>query len=420
MVDVMKFNSRKNLKNKNLKSFKFLFTAVVGLSLFSTVYASDFYTIIGPDGRPIVIERNKSEVESKTKQKTSLPPSNSARTSTMSESNREVSKQVNTPVVNNRVAIETQSNKPVNSIQNSEEANKKKYEQNNQQDLKKSNQQEFISKPNSEKVSKEHAQVKSSSNVESNKKLINNSTQPEDIKSVNNELLNQTTIIDGVEYIDSEYLEDNEFNVEGRKRFYIISDPTAGGAVRFEALERRKGITKSVLSTFLQASEPVEQKVIALSPQYMRIEQNEVVQSLGQQCFTGKKIKDAKLLVKDQSELALWPTAPIKESFTFNVVELDQKVKQLHFQSYASSTKNPTYYWPLVVFLDDQGCVIEGATGFKIQNNKSDVVRYSSLEGVIVKPDQAKFILLTPLAESIDVQGLKLTESGQIRLKAIL
>lgn len=420
MVEAMKVNSRKKNQNTNLIFFKYVFATALGLSVFPSVSASDFFTIIGPDGRPIVIERNKSEVESKPKQNTSTARSDSTFSSINNNSDRDVQKQQNTEIQNPESSIETNSNNQVKKVQNQVEQNEKQYEKKNYQAVKDSSKQDIAVQTSNQKISKEQAQNQRSSHIQTPKNLTNNSISAEEAKPLKNELPSKTTVIDGVEYVDSEYLEENEFNVEGRKRFYIVPDSTGSGAARFEAIERRKGITKSVLSKFLQASEPVQQKAMALSPQYMRIEQEELVQSLGQKCFTGKKIKDAKLLIKDQSELALWPTAPLKESFTFNVVELDRQVKQLHFQSYASSNKNPTYYWPLVVFLNEQGCIIEGATGFKVQKNQSDVARYSSLEGLIVKPDLAKYILLTPLAESIDTQEYKLTDSGQIRLKAKL
>ncbi|WP_049066278.1 putative pilus assembly protein FilE, partial [Acinetobacter seifertii] len=51
------------------------------------------------------------------------------------------------------------------------------------------------------------------------------------------------TTVDGVEYVNNEYLEDQEFNLEGKKRFYVMPD----GLGRTEFIERKKGVSKSTL-----------------------------------------------------------------------------------------------------------------------------------------------------------------------------
>ncbi|WP_447503111.1 putative pilus assembly protein FilE, partial [Acinetobacter pittii] len=51
------------------------------------------------------------------------------------------------------------------------------------------------------------------------------------------------TTIDNVEYVNNEYLEDQEFNLEGKKRFYLMPD----GLGRTESIERKKGVSRSTL-----------------------------------------------------------------------------------------------------------------------------------------------------------------------------
>ena len=146
---------------------------------------------------------------------------------------------------------------------------------------------------------------------------------------------------------------------------------------------------------------------------------NELVQSLEQSCFSGKKINKAKLLSLDKNEMGLWPVPPIKEKFVYEVIKLDSPIENIHFTSYASSQKSPSYYWPLVVFLDQQGCVIEGVIGFKNENIDSTYASYSALEGVLQKPPNAVYLFMTPLLEAVDVQDVQLTNKGQIKLSVL-
>lgn len=226
------------------------------------------------------------------------------------------------------------------------------------------------------------------------------------------------TVIDGVQYVDNEYLEDKEFNLEGRKRFYVMPDSSIAGSSRFETVEREKGITKSVFSKFLKNT-PTQLAPVVLAPTYYRLPKDEVVHNLEQACFSGKKLEKAKELSANNMEMGIWPVPPIKEKFVYDVVKLDSQVENIHFSSYASSQKNPSYYWPLVVFLDQKGCVIEGVSGFKNQDTEANNLKYSALEGVLKKPNQAMYLFMTPLAESIDVQHVQLSNKGQIKLSVL-
>ena len=154
-----------------------------------------------------------------------------------------------------------------------------------------------------------------------------------------------------------------------------MPDSSVGGTRRFETVEREKGISKSVFSKFTKNTQ-AENEPVVLASTYYRLPKNELVQSLEQSCFSGKKINKAKLLSLDKNEMGLWPVPPIKEKFVYDVIKLDSPIENIHFTSYASSQKSPSYYWPLVVFLDQQGCVIEGVIGFKNENIDST---YASL-----------------------------------------
>ena len=226
------------------------------------------------------------------------------------------------------------------------------------------------------------------------------------------------TVIDGEKYVNNEYLEDQEFNLDGKKRFYMTPEV---GAVhgRYETIERQKGLSASLLDRIRGDSKPVEKKAIVLAPTYYRLPQNEVVQNLEKSCFTGKKVLKAKKLSIKNQELGIWPTAPIKENFAYEVVELDPQVQNILLTSYASSSKVPSYYWPLVVFLDQQGCVIEGVSGFKNEEMQDNNLQFSAMEGVLRKPEKAVYMFLTPLSSAIDVENKQLTNHGQIKLSVI-
>lgn len=226
------------------------------------------------------------------------------------------------------------------------------------------------------------------------------------------------TEIDGVQYVDNEFLEEREFNLEGRKRFYLMPDGAATGG-RFETVQREKGITKSLLDKF--SNQGLEQqKPIVLATSYHRLAKDDLVDTLEQSCFAGKKLDKAKTMGQNNTEMGFWPVAPFKEKFVYEVVKFESTVKNIHFMSYASSQNKPTYYWPLVVFLDQKGCVLEGVSGFKNQDVHQNKFQHSALEGVLKIPENAVFMIMTPLAESIDVPELELSNQGQIKLRVLL
>ena len=118
-------------------------------------------------------------------------------------------------------------------------------------------------------------------------------------------------------------------------------------------------------------------------------------------------------------DVGFWPVAPIKDDFTYEVVKLDQQVENVLLTSYASSQKSPSYYWPLVVFLDQQGCVVEGVSGFKNQNIDESNTQHAAMEGILKKPETASYIFMTPLSEAVDAENIQLTNQGQIKLSVI-
>ncbi|MBL8321263.1 MAG: putative pilus assembly protein FilE [Acinetobacter sp.] len=223
------------------------------------------------------------------------------------------------------------------------------------------------------------------------------------------------------QYVNSEYLEGKEFNLEGKKRFYAMPEgviDAKAGSTRMQMVEREKGVSKAVLDSLFKASRPAAQGPVVLSASYYRVSRADAVNGLGQQCFQDKKIKKAKSL-KPQSEVNLWPRAPLHDEFDFEVVRVENAIQNIQINSYASRQSNPAFYWPFAVFLDSRGCVLEGAGGYKNNDAGPDYLYRERIEGVIQVPDKTEYILLTPLAAAIDVEQRALANYGQLKLIAI-
>lgn len=226
--------------------------------------------------------------------------------------------------------------------------------------------------------------------------------------------------IDGQQYVKSEYLEDKEFNLEGKKRFYIMPDGVIGnraGGGRLETIEREKGVNVSFLNQLLKPK-PEQNLALALSDQYFRMSQIEVEQALEQSCFSGKKFKKPKKIDQD-GVLELVATPPLKDIFDYELVKIETPIENIKLTSYSTSDRAQKYYWPLVVFLNEKGCVIEAAGGFKTQQLAATMRQHSAIEGLITLPQQTRYMLMTPLASAVDVDDNSLTNQGQIKLTAI-
>lgn len=227
--------------------------------------------------------------------------------------------------------------------------------------------------------------------------------------------------IEGEKYVNNEYLEDKEFNLEGKKRFYTLPEGVIDnkvGQTRMQTIEREKGVSRSVIDRLFQRDQPIDHGPITLATSYYRVSKTDAVQGLGQQCFVNKKIKKAKELDLQQ-DINLWPRAPLADEFDYDVVKLKRPLQNIRINSFASKIQNPTFYWPFVVFLDQKGCVIEGAGGFKNNDGQADAFYHEKIEGIIQVPRESQYLLLTPLASAIDVDGRVLSNQGQLKLTAI-
>ena len=350
----------------------------------SVSYATTFHTIIGPDGRPMIVPINE--------QKKVAP----------------VSKTVEQLIIQQPIDVanakkndveEAQSNllsKPVEKV---------------------IPQTERITLTTSKKTLKESTSKSVPLHVIEQPKISVDVEMPFEAKAPNINFEN----FGSDQYVSNEYLENKEFNLEGRKRFYTMPEgviDNKGGSVRLQTIEREKGVGQSVLQALFKKNSIQDDGPITLASTYYRVSQNDAVEGLGQECFNDKKIKKSKVLAKEK-DINLWPRAPLADEFDYEVVKLENEIQNVRINSYASRERNPTFYWPFVVFLNEKACVIEGAGGYKNQESQASVIQHINIEGVIHVPKDSHYILMTPLASAIDVDQHGLTNHGQLKLSVI-
>ncbi len=347
--------------------------------------AREFITIIGPDGRPLVVPRQNNEQKETTKNQAATTPK---KLTTPVTSTAQDLKKSEPKIVEKSVATVQQKNnmvvQPVQPVQ-----------------------------PTKHVESRLQQQLPPVTQPQTSEPVIQAVPDPVQKQGFSE--------IEGVEYVDSEYLENKEFNLEGKKRFYSMPEGIVDkniGSTRVQTIEREKGVGQSIIKSLFQQP-VVDSGPVVLAQTYYRISQPESVESLGKQCFKDKKVKNAKEISAGKS-INLWPRAPLKsDEFDYEIVKLKSDIKNIQIQSYASRQNNPAYYWPFVVFLDERGCVLEGAGGFKNQEAQANIIQHEKIQGIIQIPAQSQYVLMTPLASAIDVEDKMLTNYGQLKLVAI-
>lgn len=391
------------------------------VSSASTVYADGFYTIIGPDGRPMVVpmRAGKKAVEPKKQQqvistqKTSQPTIDHANTI----------KTVVVPIEQQKVkyaqSVEPQKNLP--SAIKTDEGAKPTIEQHKIEPM-----------PSSIRVDK--GETKPLAVPVEQSKVIQSPTRPLMIdkptveknstviekaplaQSASNETVSSTGFsqIDGVDYVNNEYLENQEFNLDGKKRFYTIPDGTG----RTETIERKKGVSRSVLDKLLNRSQQSTAPIV-LSSTYVRLSSEDLKAAFeNDRCFLEDYKKSIKTLTLNK-DVGLWPRKPLKEKFEYELLKLDTSIQYMQIDSYSSNSSKPVYYWPLVVFLDEKGCITEGVSGFKNSQTAATVLQHSALQGVIKVPKDVRYVMMTPLASAVDVSEQELSNQGQIKISVL-
>ncbi|MCO8100240.1 putative pilus assembly protein FilE [Acinetobacter indicus] len=394
----------------------------LSLGSASVSYANEFYTIIGPDGRPMVVQR-KAETRPAAK-KEAVPVNktqaqsraSSALNPAQPQAQIPVSEPVRAPAVAVVPTVSTVPTQPVTTVKLTESIPQKTPDT------------AVVEQPVVTPVVSATTKPVSASSSPTITSVIPQTESQEVLKTVQADQADRTsssgfTEMEGEQYVNNEYLEHSEFNLEGKKRFYmmpegVVDSKLGGGATRVQVVEREKGVGQSVLDRLFKKRQPESVKPMVLSSTYYRIAQADAISSLGQSCFNNKKIKHAKTLAA-QKDVNLWPRAPLTDEFDYEVVKLEGDLRHLQVNSYASKTRQPTFYWPFAVFLDAQGCVIEGAGGYKSQDTQSTLLQHEQVEGVIQLPAQTRYLLLTPLASAIDMENRQLSNQGQLKIIAL-
>ena len=394
----------------------------LSLGSASVSYANEFYTIIGPDGRPMVVQR-KAETRPAAK-KEAVPVNKtqpqSRASSALNPAQPQVQIPVSEPVRAPAVAVvptvSTVPTQPVTTVKLTESIPQKTPDT------------AVVEQPVVTPVVSATTKPVSASSSPTITSVIPQTESQKVLKTVQADQPDRTsssgfTEMEGEQYVNNEYLEHSEFNLEGKKRFYmmpegVVDSKLGGGATRVQVVEREKGVGQSVLDRLFKKRQPESVKPMVLSSTYYRIAQADAISSLGQSCFNNKKIKHAKTLAV-QKDVNLWPRAPLTDEFDYEVVKLEGDLRHLQVNSYASKTRQPTFYWPFAVFLDAQGCVIEGAGGYKSQDTQSTLLQHEQVEGVIQLPAQTRYLLLTPLASAIDMENRQLSNQGQLKIIAL-
>ncbi|ENU30958.1 hypothetical protein F991_01173 [Acinetobacter sp. CIP-A165] len=390
----------------------------------STGYADGFYTIIGPDGRPMIVPKKnvqrdvspKKQVEHVTPQKKAEPldkskPVRLQSSEPKSNTGKDLGSQQQSQSLNPIVVSPAPSSTKDTAIETRVLTPSAEKEIANR----------VVTKTNPQVEEKAIIQPKK---IEKTQMQVAKEQQPSIVKETSNPSslapIQQTTTpsafakIDGIEYVNNEYLEDQEFNLDGKKRFYMMPD----GSGRLETVERKKGVSRSVLDKLLNRSVQADAPIV-LADSYIRLSEQDLSLAFeDDRCFLTDYSKSIKTLAP-QKEVGVWPRKPLKEKFEYDLVKMDASIEYMQIDSYAMSTEKPVYYWPLVVFLDEKGCIKEGASGFKSGVTNANFLQHASIHGVIKVPSDARYIMMTPLASAVDVSEHELSNQGQIKISAI-
>ena len=388
-----------------------ILTLCVAIANVSVSYADGFYTIIGPDGRPMIVpsrrvDQEKQSLPSIDVQSKNLPEKTVALP--VQKLSREKEQTTDSPK-----KVEQQTEKKLNTAPTAPQKTQKNTDE----------AKVAVSelKTSTEKTKPlESEKVQPVANNEWKKKLI---LVPPPIKSTSQAApsaasshdKSKFTTIDNIEYVNNEYLEDQEFNLDGKKRFYLMPD----GLGRTESIERKKGVSRSTLDQLFNRQAKDDESTVVLAPTYMRLSSQELEAAFEQdKCFIKGYNKQIKTLSINK-EVSVWPRKPLKEKFEYEVVQLNSSVQHLKLMSFAASNEKPLYYWPLVIFLDNKGCMLEGVSGFKSKSYPSTMLQHSSIQGVLKVPPSAHYMMMTPLSSAVDVAEKELTNQGQIQISVL-
>lgn len=220
---------------------------------------------------------------------------------------------------------------------------------------------------------------------------------------------------DKTTYIDSTALAKKAFNQDDKKRFYSI--PNAAGGV--DQVEKRAGLN-------LVPANATSLPTLAdfqVSANYQIISKTKLKTMLPASCVPATKLKKIKQLAA-KNPVNMWPRAKAmkKNAKAFDLpvdmLRLDEKVSHIAVVSYAASGSQPAYYWPFGVFLNKQGCALSGVGSFYQQFVPATWLQQSAIKGNMIVPKNAVYLMMTPLAQSPDLAGKTLVNTGALQINA--
>lgn len=198
--------------------------------------------------------------------------------------------------------------------------------------------------------------------------------------------------LDGEEYMDAEVLEQNKANQKPKTRFYYV--PT--GALGEKVVESEAGIAVAPTSMLIEPVKPM----LKFSPDYQVLDKDWLLSKqtdLQQYCQHHQKLKPARLVKKSN---ALWiDAAEFISNQPDKILLLEQTLltsTTIRLSSFANSYKTPKFYLPMMIFLNEQGCVLEGAWQYWSQAKAANDNQYSAVEGLLALPVGSKYIVLYP------------------------
>lgn len=387
---------------------------VVALGITSLHYATvsyalegEFVTIIGPDGHPMVVPlppRKKAAPAALVQ-----PPVAAVVEPTKPDTKRESiappATSVVTPAITPKLSQQSATHMAQQRAQPSSQSTS-------------SSTSQSTSSPISQPIRQDKIKTANTPTRQVSNPQLNNQQPPRSqTQTATTDAPADYQVIEGEKYYSAEYLEQQQFNLDGKKRFYQI--PNIGGSgANWDVVERTKGAD---MSWFRQSRSNKPDKglqAIALGTQYAVLSQTDVAHALPWQCADAKSRQRAKSLDNSKS-LDLFPRPGFNEQFQYQLIEMKQPVNTFSLMAFADREKEPRYYWPLVVFLDQQGCVIEGASAFYTQTHNATALQSAAIEGVLRVPSQSRYIMLTPLEHAVDLPDTHLSNQGQIKLTVL-
>ncbi len=249
-----------------------------------------------------------------------------------------------------------------------------------------------------EPATKNTAQKESSTHPESvtpaNEKSVPKAQLESSVSTQTSDTFRQ---LDNETYVDSDYLEKKNFNLQDKKRFYYVPNGTGSQQV----IESNGDNIVTVPTTKVFAS---KRRTAFYADSYQVLSKEWLLQyapMTQQLCQQSKKLKKVSKPFKDSN--ALWLTADNHTQRFDRVLAFSEtiaKEQHLRISSFASTNKSPKFYVPMVTFLDTQGCVLSGAWQYWSQAYPANEHHFSSVEGLLRVPSATQYLaFLAPVAE---------------------